>query len=305
MEVTALANIDELPLSWTRTHLTRPRWQAIKLPLSGLTWLAYATLPSTFTLTHLQREYFADSGLLLRGCSLNVASKLAAAGWETIRVGIEGIIDLSSDSLSRRSIRKMTRAALRFGSVIEVPWNPAAVARLRWLAREARYGARPQLRYLFRTVFEPETRLFVFVDTADEWQGALLLTQPTPTTAVTELMLRRVTAPSGIMEALFTTAGQHLYAEGCRTFSLNEVPFYHLEQDLRPLERLVTLVGRQMTAVYNAHGLYRFKAKFADFWRPVYLCARPRLSIRALVDLFTVSGCLELAASGLYHRRAA
>jgi len=139
MEVTALANIDELPLSWTRTHLTRPRWQAIKLPLSGLTWLAYATLPATFTLTHLQREYFANSGLLLRGCPSSVASTLAAAGWETIRVGIEGIIDLTSDSLSRRSIRKMTRAALRFGSVIEVPWNPAAVARLRWLAREARY----------------------------------------------------------------------------------------------------------------------------------------------------------------------
>lgn len=296
---------DELPLSWTRACLPSPRWQAIRLPFSGFTWLAYATLPPDYTLDHLQREYLPGSRLLLRGCSASLAGQLAMAGWECIRVGIEGLVDLRGHSLQRRSVRKMVRAASRYGYVVEMPWSPSAMAHLRWLAREARYGQRPQLRYLFRTIFEPETRLFVFVDADGIWQGALLLTQPSATTAVTELMLRRKQAPAGVMEALFATAGQTLQAEGFHFLSLNEVPFHHLDHRLRPLERLVTLVGRQMDAVYDTNGLYHFKAKFAPVWRPVYICAQPRLSLLAFVDLFTVSGCLELAASSLYRQRAA
>ncbi|WP_298819439.1 DUF2156 domain-containing protein [Chloroflexus sp.] len=295
---------DELPLSWTRANLARPRMQQVRLPLSGLTWIAYATLPPGYDLLQVHREQ-SGHRLLLRGCAAGVAQRLARVGWETIRVGIEGIIDLTGDGLCRRSVRKMARAAARFGKVSEIPWSPTAVTRLRRLASEARYGQRPQLRYLFRTTFEPETRLFVYADPTDCWQGALLLTRPSATTAVTELMLRRPQAPAGVMEALFATAGAQLQAEGCQTLSLNEVPFHHLDQDLRPLERLITLVGRRMVTVYNAEGLYRFKAKFAPSWRPVYLCAQSRLPLLALVDLFTVSGCLELAATGFQRRQAA
>ncbi|MEF3275435.1 MAG: DUF2156 domain-containing protein [Chloroflexus sp.] len=302
--LTTFISDDELPLSWTRAHLKRPRVQQVRLPLSRLTWIAYATLPVGYDLLQLAAEQ-PDDRLLLRGCPAGLAHRLARTGWETIRVGIEGLIDLNSDGLHRRAVRKMARAAARFGNVCEIPWNPTTVARLRRLAQEARYGQRPQLRYLFRTTFEPETRLFVFVDQADYWQGALLLTQPSATTAVTELMLRRPQAPAGVMEALFTAAGTQLKAEGCRILSLNEVPFHHLDHNLRPLERLITLVGRQLASVYNATGLYRFKAKFAPLWRPVYLCAQPRLPLLALADLFTVSGCLELAATGFQRRQAA
>ncbi len=305
MPLSLLSESDELPLSWTRAVLTAPRVQRVRLPLSGFTWLAYATMPANGHFSAFHHEHDQHARLLLRGCPAGLAQRLARAGWETVRVGIEGVIDLTGESLHRRTVRKMARAAARFGSVYEIPWSPTAVARLRWLAREARHGQRPQLRYLFRATFEPETRLFVFIDRDGDWQGAVLLTQPSPTAAVTELMLRRPHAPAGVMEAIFATAGHQLRSEGCQTLSLNEAPFRHLEPHLRPLEWLITLAGRQMAAVYDADGLYRFKAKFAPHWRPVYLCARPCLPLLALVDLFTVSGCLELAASGFNRRQAA
>lgn len=305
MPFSFLAESDELPLSWTRAAFAVPRIQRVRLPLSGFTWLAYATVPASNHNPAPPYEHSQHARLLLRGCPAGLAQRLARAGWETARVGMEAVIDLSGEGLHRRAVRKMVRAATRFGSVHEIPWSPAAAARLRRLAREARHGQRPQLRYLFRTAFEPETRLFAFVDHDGEWQGAVLLTQPSPTAAVTELMLRRPHAPAGVMEAIFTAAGHQLCAEGCHTLSLNEVPFRHLEHNLRPLEWLITLAGRHMAAVYDADGLYRFKAKFAPHWRPVYLCARPRLSLLALVDLFTVSGCLELAASGFNRQQAA
>ncbi|GIV90588.1 MAG: hypothetical protein KatS3mg055_3106 [Chloroflexus sp.] len=304
MPLSALIDSDELPLSWTRGSFAVPRLQYVRLPLSRLTWLAYATLPDSSRSAWLH-DHRAGQRWLVRGCPEQVARRLAASGWETFRVGIEGVIDLAGDGLQRRSVRKMARAALRFGQVSEIPWSPAAVARLRWLARESRYGQRPQLRYLFRTTFDPETRLFVFSDTAGVWQGAVLLTQPSPTTAVTELMLRRPQAPAGVMEALFSVVSARLLAEGCRSLSLNEVPFYHLDDNLRPIERLITLIGRQMATVYDSEGLYRFKNKFAPVWRPIYLCMQTRLPLLALADLFTVSGCLELAASGLHRRQAA
>ncbi|MCX7859346.1 MAG: DUF2156 domain-containing protein [Chloroflexus sp.] len=305
MPLTILAESDELPLSWTRAALAVPRVQRVRLPLSGLTWLAYATVPANNDCRAFPYEDDHRARVLLRGCPVGLAQRLARAGWETIRVGIEGVIDLTGENLHRRAVRKMARAAARFGRVSEIPWSPTAVARLRGLAREARHGQRPQLRFLFRTIFEPETRLFVFIDNDGLWQGAVLLTQPSPSVAVTELMLRRPHAPSGIMEAIFAAAGAQLRAEGCQTLSLNEVPFRHLDHNLRPLERLITLAGRQMAGVYDADGLYRFKAKFAPHWRPVYLCARPRLPLLALVDLFTVSGCLELAASSFNRQQAA
>ncbi len=296
---------DALPLSWTRADVRFPRVQRVALPLSGLTWLAYATVPVRCALPDLLNHDGLGSRLLLRGCQAGLAQSLARAGWQTLRVGIEGLVDLTGDSLQRRAVRKMARAAGRFGQVSEVPWSPDAVSRLRGLLRASRYGQHPQLRYLFRTAFDPETRLFVFADAAGHWQGAVLFTQPTPTLAVTELMARRPQAPAGVMEAIFAAAGARFRAEGCETLSLNEVPFHHLEQRLRPLERLITLIGRRLTPVYNAAGLYHFKAKFAPHWRPVYLCVYPRGALLALVDLFTVSGCLDLAVRGWQYRQRA
>ncbi len=285
-----------LPLSWARSAVAEPQFQHVYLPFSRTTWLAHADLPPELTFAQIYYDQLLDwpGGLLLRGCSPELAAWLAARGWATARVGIEGRIDLFGSSLQRRSVQKMVHAARRHGTVHELPWSDGAAQQLNVLAYHARVAARPQLRYLFRHTFTPGMRCFAFVAPGGAWHGAVLCSMPQPDLAVTELMLRRPHAPGGVIESLIAYAGAQLGSEGVRWLSLNEVPFHHQSADLTPIEQMISLAGRQLHSVYNAAGLLRFKAKFHPSWRPVYLCARPRLSLTALVDLFTASGCAEL-----------
>lgn len=292
-----------LPLSWARTPVAAPQVQCVSLPISGMTWLAHVDLPvgTTFAQFYERQLQPWPGGVLLRGCAPELAAWLAARGWATARVGIEGRIALGDAAFQRRSIQKMVHAARRDGAVVPIPWSPAAAAQLDALAGEA-LASRPPLRYLFRQRFMPGMRCFAFIGDAGRWYGALLCSMPSSELAVTELMLRAPAAPAGVVESMFAYAGPRLSAEGVRWLSLNEVPFHHQNDDLAPLERLISFAGRQLYSVYNAPGLLRFKAKFHPTWRPVYLCARPRLAFAALADLFSASGCAELWLSG--RRRA-
>lgn len=285
-----------LPLSWARTPVATPLLHTTPLPLSRMTWITHADLPAEHNFMQIYRSHLVDQpgGLVLRGCPPELAAWLAERGWATARVGIEARIDLAGPGLQRPAVQKMVRAARRYGSVQEIPWSAAAAERLAMLSRTARPVARPQLRYLFRQAFTPNTRCFAFVGADDQWHGALLISMSQPELAVTELILRAPGAPGGVVESLIAGMGARLFAAGVRWLSLNEVPFHHQSTDLTPIERLINTAGRQLQSVYNASGLLRFKAKFHPLWRPVYLCARPRLPVAALVDLFTVSGCAAL-----------
>jgi lysylphosphatidylglycerol synthetase-like protein (DUF2156 family) len=133
-------------------------------------------------------------------------------------------------------------------------------------------------------------------------RGALLISQPDRQSAVTELMLRRPDAPGGVMETLFSVAAEQLRVEGVRTLSLNEVPFQFQSARQSGWERLINAGALVLHGAYNTEGLRRFKAKFAPQWRPAYLCATPGLSLKLLIDLFAVSGCLQLATRHLFGR---
>ncbi|NTV63990.1 MAG: DUF2156 domain-containing protein [Oscillochloris sp.] len=292
----------DLPLSWARGSADPPQLAIRQLPLSRLHWVAQADLPFGWSFERVYHEHLTTlSGALIRGCSPSLAGFLQHHGWEVARVGMEAIVDLEGEGLQRRSVVKMVKQARHHGAAREVAWSTQAAAQLREFAARARYAGRPQLRDLFRNEFTPGTRLFVFDREDDRWQGAILLSVANRSTVVTELMLRLPEAPGGVMESLFACAGARLRTEGVRQLSLNEAPFFHLGEGLRPNEWLISAVGRQMGGAYNAVGLQRFKAKFAPHWRPVYLCARPRLSLLALTDLFAASGCLRLTLdSGIW-----
>jgi hypothetical protein len=290
-----------LPLSWDRLDVPMAQFQAIPLPLSRLTWIPQATLAQHHSFAELFADLSAqaDNGILVRGCSPELAACVVAHGGSSVRVGIEALIDLHGEGLLRRSVQKMVRQARRHGAVHELPWSAESALALRDLARTASHGGRPQLRHLFRTSFDPHMRAFVFCGNNGEWHGALLLSLAGSHLAVTELMLRRPDAPGGVMESLFVAAGMQLRAEGVRMLSLNEVPFHHLSDDLQPFERLIGYAGRTLLQNYNAAGLMRFKSKFHPHWRPVYLCSNRPLSVLALTDMFVASGCLHLAGHGV------
>nr|WP_255604402.1 phosphatidylglycerol lysyltransferase domain-containing protein [Oscillochloris sp. ZM17-4] len=287
----------ELPLSWARGGVDAPALTVRRLPLSRLSWVAYADLPACYSFEQLYGDWLADlPGAMIRGCGPALAGFLSRQGWATARAGVEALVDLDGEGMRRRAVTKMVKQARRHGAAREIPWSQEGARLLRAFAARARYGGRPQLHDLFRSEFVPGTRLFVFDRDDGAWQGAILISSPSPMAAVTELMLRAPDAPGGVMESLFVFAGAQLREEGVRRLSLNEAPFYHLDDsDLRPGERLISAVGQSLRYVYNAEGLLRFKAKFAPQWRPVYLCARPRLSLLVLAELFAASGCLRLA----------
>ncbi|NNJ13178.1 DUF2156 domain-containing protein [Chloroflexales bacterium ZM16-3] len=286
----------DLPLSWARGGVDQPALTVRQLPISRLSWVAYADLPACYSFEQLYDDWLQDMpGAMIRGCGPALASFLSQRGWATARAGVEALVDLDGDGMRRRAVTKMVKQARRHGAAREIIWSEGGATQLRAFAARARYGGRPQLHDLFRTEFVPGTRLFIFDHEDGVWQGAILISSPSPTAAVTELMLRAPDAPGGVMESLFAFAGAQLREEGVRRLSLNEAPFHHIDGDLRPGERLISAVGQSMRYVYNAEGLLRFKAKFAPQWRPVYLCARPRLSLLVLAELFVASGCLRLA----------
>ena len=288
----------ELPLSWLRRDIDCPSLTVRSLPISRLRWVAYADLPLRYSFEQFYSDWLEQMpGALIRGCGPTLASFLARQGWATARVGVEALIDLDGEGMQRRAVLKMVKQARRYGAAREVLWDEESVQQLQAFAARVRHRAVPQLRHLFRTEFMPGTRLFVFDREDGGWQGAILISAPHPTAAVTELMLRMPDAPGGVIESLFTFAGARLRSEGVRQFSMNEAPFHHMDHDLRPFEHLISAAGRGLRRSYNAEGLLRFKAKFAPRWQPVYVCARPWLSPLVLADLFAASGCLRLTMS--------
>ncbi|NJN15398.1 MAG: DUF2156 domain-containing protein [Oscillochloris sp.] len=285
-----------LPLSWGRTTAAQPTAHHIPLPLSGLQWITQANLPQHYDFKRFYHEYLRPlrGGFVIRGCNPAQAHFLAAQGVRVARIGCEALVDLHGPGMQRHAVQKMVRQAARQGHVHELPWSSEAAVALQELVQRSRYGARPQLRHLFRTAFTPDTRLFVFDGTNGARHGALLISQPQPQLAVTELMLRVPSAPGGVMESLFRSVATRLRSEGVRTLSLNEVPFQLEAADIGGWERLIQAGAMMLHGAYNAAGLQHFKAKFAPQWRPAYLCAAPQISLQLLIDLFVASGCLRL-----------
>lgn len=292
-----------LPLSWHYRAVSQPQMTSVHLPLSGLEWIAYADLPFGYSFEQFFSDYLArlPHGFLIRGCSPQTMQFLAEHGCDTLRNGVEAVIDLDGPGLQRKSVIKLAKRARPYGSVHEVSWSETAAHRLQAFAQKTRYGQRPQLRHLFRTRFERGMRLFAFCTPTGAWHAALLVARPIAGTAVTELMLRGSNAPAGVMENLLVTVGRQLRLEGVGSLSLNEVPFYHFVNDLRWQERIVGTIGRGLRWAYNATGLLHFKAKFAPTWRPISICASPHLPWVALADMFVVSGCMSLVRHQLIH----
>ena len=97
--------------------------------------------------------------------------------------------------------------------------------------------------------------------------------------------------------------------EGCKYFSLGEVPFVtpaamkeidnKISIKRSTQQSLVFTIGHLIRYAFNYKGLFDFKNKFNPEWKPIYICAAPKLQFSALVDLFCETGYLELSRSEL------
>ena len=112
-----------IPLSWSTKEIKYPNFYSIDLPLSGLPWVYNAEIPASYNLQELwdHIESSFHKGFLLRGCSAELASYLSNKGYETIRTGAEGIVDLENLNKLPKSISELVTRGSKSGSVKEVP----------------------------------------------------------------------------------------------------------------------------------------------------------------------------------------
>lgn len=302
---------ENIPLSWSYKKVESPRFHSINLPLSGLPWIYTAEIQDNYKIEELvyQLESLYTKGFLLRGCSPEIASYLQKKNYEIIRTGAEGVLDLDNIDQVSKSLSELVQRGSRFGVVTEVALTKANCQRVANFVDQTPYGSKPHLKYLFNNNFDSNTRCFVMNSFQNNWLGVITVSASGQNSCHTEMILRNKKAPVGSMEALFISVMNILKDEGCKFFSLGEVPFvtseliknYSLESSMKRSlqEYMLFKSGHVLRYAFNYEGLFNFKNKFNPTWKPVYICATPRLPFLCLIDLFYKSGYMNLSRSEL------
>lgn len=293
---------ERLPLSWVKREIDQPIYYHTRLPLSKIHWVYWADIPQDFSFQQIYNDYLSTlpGGFLLRGCGREIANYLSEQGYEVLPIGSEAVIDLTGDILQKKSLRELVRRGMRWGAVKEIDRNEETLRKFETFHHHTRHSREPQLRFLFRDRFESHERCFVFSTPENRWLGSIVLSQMNRDLMHTELILRSPHAPVGIMEALLIHAAKHLKAEGYSRLSLGEVPFYHNEAPMTLKSRSINSAGRMLKFAYNYRGLFHFKDKFSPHWQPLYLCAKPRFTLRMMLDLFIQTRYAKLAGYKLF-----
>ena len=300
---------ERVPLSWFHKKIDFPKFHWIKLTLSGVPWIYSADVPSTYNLNELyaQLETEFPTGFLLRGCSSEFAKYFGNKGCEIVRTGAEAVVDLDNITNVSKSVLDLVDRGSKWGSVKEVQLNQANCKRVNQFMQHTPYGTKPKLSYLFNNTFDSNTRCFVVRSNEDRWLGVLTISKASKDSCHTEMILRNKNAPVGVMEFLIYSVMKRYRDECYKSFSLGEVPFVSPAgiEEITPSikriaqENLVFKIGHLIRYAFDYKGLYDFKNKFNPTWKPVYLCATPKLKFRSLLDLFCETGCLKLSSSEL------
>jgi lysylphosphatidylglycerol synthetase-like protein (DUF2156 family) len=302
---------ENIPLSWSHKEIESPKFHSVNLSLSGLPWVHTAEIPATYNIDELRVELETSfpGGFLLRGCSSELAGYLNDKGFELIRTGAQGIVDLENLNKLSRTVTDLVRRGDKQGRVKEISLSENNRQRVSQFIAHTSYGSKPHLRYLFNDTFDSNGRCFVLSTSHDRWLGVLSVSLIGDNFAHTEMILRNKKAQAGVMESLFVSVMNVLRDEGFKHFSLGEVPFVSpegmkdgclgvsLKQSLQ--ESFLFKAGHILRFAYNYKGLFDFKNKFDPEWKPVYICATPKLPFFSLIDLFCKTGYLDLSRSEL------
>ena len=302
---------ENIPLSWSHKYIEFPKFHSIKLPLSGLPWVHTAEIPADYSMEDLFNKLESNFpvGFLLRGCGSELAGYLNKKGYGLIRTGAEGVVNLDCLTKLSKSLTELVKRGSRWGRVKEISLSELNRQTVSEFINHTPYGSKPHLRYLFVNTFNSSTRCFVIRTSEDEWLGVMTVSAQGENCLHTEMVLRNKKAPVGVMESLFISVMNILRDEGLKHFSLGEVPFVSpegmeesgfgvtLKQSIQ--ESFLFNTGHLLRFAYNYKGLFDFKNKFDPEWKPVYICATPKLPFLSLIDLFCKTGYFDLLRSQL------
>ena len=302
---------ENTPLSWFHKEIEVPNFNWINLPLSEIPWIYSADVPSGYEIDELytQLDLEFSKGFLLRGCGSNIASYFNQKGCEVLRTGAEAVVDLEHLETVPKSVLDLVQRGQKWGKVQELDYSEKNCTRVSEFIENTPYATKPRLNYLFNSSFDSNTRCFVMKTPEDRWMGVLTVSIRSDNSCHTEMILRNKNAHVGVMEFLIYSVMKIYRREGYKNFSLGEVPFIspkEMKEDkfnnrikLLTQQFLVFRIGRLIRYAFNYKGLYDFKNKFNPEWRPVYICAAPKIRFSSLIDLFCETGYLELSRSEL------
>ncbi|MBS2027391.1 MAG: DUF2156 domain-containing protein [Deltaproteobacteria bacterium] len=301
------AVLPELPLGWC----LRPGNEAlhsVALP-HGKTFLHCADIDAMPTLGALcERLRNLDRrGVVLKGCSAELANDIESAGGQSVVLSHSARIDLEGYKAPHKA-RNLAKKGAKEVAIREVPRDASTDASAEALLAAVRGTAEPRILYAYRTLPSSAARVFAAESNATKsWVGLLTLTRYGPASWHVELLVRHPEAPQGTMEHLVVEVAELLRKEGAKALNLGDVPMVMPRDDgeqiigwdrfgpvNRALASLAPRLGKLVAHHYDVQGLYQWKNKFEPTWEPRALAGFPTLGPRDLLEMMRATGITGL-----------
>ena len=232
--------------------------------------------------------------ILISSCSEKLFPFFNKNKFESIMVGKEAILNLRKDHFNKKSLIELISAGNKHGSIIELSYSYENCLLLENFKLKCIHGQEPQLKYFFNDKFLPGSKLFIFKDNKNNWEGGILISIKDNEKVFTDLILRKENSPRGTMEALVYFIFNKLKNEDFKTWSLGEVPYVIYDSKFFSKEFIINFIGRRLRFAYNYKGLYNFKNKFSPEWENIYMCCKPELSLRTILKISWRSNWIKL-----------
>ncbi|HEX6785627.1 MAG TPA: phosphatidylglycerol lysyltransferase domain-containing protein, partial [Acidimicrobiales bacterium] len=209
---------------------------------------------------------------------------VASAGFKTVKIGEEAVIDLADFDLRDahwKSLRSALRRVQRSGlEVVELspPIDDATLAELRqvsdaWLAVD---GHRERS-FTLGQFDDDYLRSCPVLAVAGTDGGIAAFTNLVPSYASTngnfDLMRRRPDAPNGVMDALYVGLIEHYRRAGAAGLTLGLAPLARLDGS-GVADHALRIVADHGDRAFHFAGLRRFKEKWRPRWEPRYTAYR-------------------------------
>jgi len=221
----------------------------------------------------------------IAGASNEALEDYVAAGFKSMYLGDEAVIQPASFSLEGRAIRKVRQSVSRLqknGYEVRVLSTADADERLRnelrvvseeWRGNWPERGFTMAMDAMFRY---PDTVLAVAID-PDGAVGGFLQLVPSPASEGYSLasMRRRRDTPNGLMEYLITETVAWARSHAVTELSLNFAvfaDFLRAEPDARRWTRVVRWTLLKADRLFQVERLHSFNRKFFPHWRRRYFC---------------------------------
>ena len=220
----------------------------------------------------------------------------SSAGFETLQVGQEAIVDLSRFTLEgsenkniRNAYSKMKREGFR-AEVILPPHSKRMLHELNdisddWLASRGMSEMRFSMGWFDEAYLNTCPILLVrdregFIDAF-----ASIITGLKPGEAAVDLMRHHRYSEKGIMDFLFVSLFEWARGQGCTAFDIGLSAFSGIGEKAQDpgMERAVNYVYENLNRFYNFKGLHAFKEKFHPDWSPRYLVYPGVISLPAVI----------------------